>query len=224
VKKKKRKKQKQKKLKKQLKQLKQLKQQQKQEQNVQLEQGEDSKVMRLAHRILTETIWPANLSIEEAFDVAIVVIKALVVSNIDDDDDDDLDDRAEMIEWVEDRFLEAMHDLNSHAECTRAWLVSPQGLITEPVGFLWSGFGGGVDVLIGAELEELRVELNSEEAKDVIVTEGVDGIAMTDPEWDGEPTVTCANPGCGKNHDVHLLVAENLFQHAKQMRQESAPN
>jgi hypothetical protein len=179
------------------------------------------KVMRLAHKILTRTIWPAKLSLDEAVEVAITLVKALVLSNTDDDDPDD---REEMIAWIEERFLKAMSDLNPNAERVYAWLVAPQGLITEPVGFLWSGSADdGVDVLIGAELNALRAELHAADEKIVIVTEGVEGIAMTDPDWDGESTITCENPGCGKKHDVHLMVAENLFQQAKQQPQ-SPPN
>jgi hypothetical protein len=176
---------------------------------------DNERVMRLAHKILTKTIWPANLKLEEAVDVVITIVKALVLSNTDDSDPDD---RAGMIEWIEERFLTVMCDLNPNAERVRAWLVAPQGLITEPVGFLWAGSPEeGVEVLIGAELAALRAEINeARENTDLIVTEGVGGLAMTDPEWDGEDTVTCENPQCGKTHDAHLMVAENLFQQAKQ--------
>lgn len=183
------------------------------------------KAARIAHKILTKTIWPANLDLEDAMEVVVLLAKALVISNTDDEDPDD---RAELIECVEGHFLAAMdginpnvdHDDHDHAH---AWLVSPQGLITEPVGFLWSGSADdGVDVLIGAKLDELRTELATVDAETaVVVIEGVEGLAMTDPEWDGEPTIKCANPQCGNVHDVHLQVAENLFQQAKQ-RQFSA--
>jgi hypothetical protein len=173
----------------------------------------DKKVMRLAHKILTKTFLPAKLSLEETVDVAITLVKAIVIAHTDDDDPDD---RAEMIEWIEERFLNEMHVLNPNADHMHVWLVPPQGLITEPAGFLWSGdVDDGVDVLIGTELEALRTDLPP---TGVIVTEGVDGIAMTDPEWDGESTVTCANPQCGKEHDAHLRCAENLFQQAKEGR------
>lgn len=184
------------------------------------------KVMRLAHKILLKTIGPAKLQLEEAVDVAILLIKALVLSNTEDDDPDD---RAELIAWVEERFIEAMFDLNPNAERAHAWLVAPQGLITEPVGFLWAGSADDrVEVLIGMELDALRAELSSkEEETRVIVTEGVEGIALTDPDWDGESTIACANPTCRNRHDVHLLVAESLFQQAKQQQQQrlaSPPN
>jgi hypothetical protein len=173
------------------------------------------KVMRLAHKILTKTIWPANLTIEEAVDVAITLVKALVLSNTEESDPND---RAEMIEWIEERFVTAMIDLNPNSERVRAWLVAPQGLITEPVGFLWCGSPDeGVEVLLGADLAALRAEINEDREKTgVIVTEGVEGIAMTDPEWDGEATFTCENPECGKTHDVHLMFAESLYQQAKE--------
>lgn len=178
---------------------------------------DDKKVMRLAHKILTKTIWPAKLTLEEAVDVAITLVEALVLSNTEDSDPDD---RAGMIEWIEERFIEAMYDLNPNAERVRAWLVAPQGLITEPVGFLWSGShddDDGVQVLLGVELAALRAELDeTREKTGVIVIEGVAGIAMTDPEWDGEPTFSCENPECSATHDVHLMLAENLFKQAKQ--------
>lgn len=174
----------------------------------------DDKVMRLAHKILTKTIWPADLSLEEAVDVAIVLVKSLVLSNTEDADPDD---RADMIEWIEGRFLTEMDELNPNADRPHVWLVSPQGLITEPVGFLWAGSdGGGVEVLMGADLDGLRAELDETcDGAGAIVTDGVEGLAITDPTWDGDPTVTCANLGCGKEHDVHLMVAENLFREAK---------
>ena len=118
-----------------------------------------------------------------------------------------------------------MYDLNPNSECLRAWFVAPQGLITEPVGFLWTGSTeDGVKVLLGEELGALRAELGT--MAGVIVTEGVEGLAMIDPEWDGEPTVRCKNPQCGNTHDVHLMCAENLFQNAKQAKQEQqhSPN
>ncbi len=184
------------------------------------------KVPRLAHKILTQTIWPAKLDFEEAMEVVITLAKALVISNTDDDDPED---RAELIECVENHFLSAMDELNPYDDPehdhVHAWLVAPQGLITEPVGFLWSGSADdGVDVLIGTKLEELRAELAaSSEETCVVVTEGVEGLAMTDPEWDGESTIRCANPQCGNVHDVHLTVAENLFQQARQ-QPSSQPN
>jgi hypothetical protein len=182
--------------------------------------ADSEKVMRLAHKILTKTIWPANLKLEEAVDVAITILKALVLSNTNDEDPDD---RAGMIEWIEDRFMTAMIDLNPNSERVRAWLVAPQGLITEPVGFLWAGdHDEGVEVLIGADLTALRAEISDD--REVIVTEGVEGLAMTDPDWDGVSTVTCENPECGKTHDVHLMCAENLFQQAKQRSAPSIPN
>src|SRR5438128_1917374 len=57
--------------------------------------AEDEKIMRLAHKILTKTIWPAKLSVEQAVEVGIVLLKANVVSNTSVDDPDD---RAELVE------------------------------------------------------------------------------------------------------------------------------
>ena len=188
----------------------------------------DEKVMRLAHHILTKTIDPANLKLEEVVDVLTIIAKAIVLSNTSDED---LEDRAGMIEWIQGCFVMGLDVIDPLAEIPRAWIVPPQGLITEPVGILWSGShdededaGEDVQVVLGAELEMLCSEI-AEDPANVIVTEGVEGVAIIDPDWDGEPTVTCENPQCGKVHDVHLRVAENLFQQAVERRRlTAAPN
>jgi len=198
------------------------------------EQQRDEKVMRLAHRILTKTIEPANLKLEDVVDVLTFIAKAIVLSTTSDDDQED---RSGMIGWIEERFVMGLAEIDPLAEVPRVWLVPPQGLITEPFGILWSGSrddnedadesageGVGVQVVLGAELEMLRAEIADAPAG-VIVTEGVEGVAGLDPEWDGESTVTCANPQCGKIHDAHLRVAENLFQQAVERRRlTTAPN
>lgn len=186
-----------------------------------IDEDSSKKVARLAHKILTKTIWSAKLDFQDAMEVVILIAKGLVLSNTDDSDPDD---RAELVECVQGHFVTALDELNPNADHdhAHAWLVAPQGLITEPVGFLWSGSAeDGVDVLIGAELDALRLELATAEDQ-VVVTEGVEGLAMTDPDWDGEPTITCANPECGNVHDVHLNCAEILFQQAKQLQQQKA--
>lgn len=195
------------------------------------EQQRDKKVMRLAHRVLTKTIEPANLVLEDVVDVLTILAKAVVFSNTSDDD---LEDRSGMIGWIQERFVMGLDEIDPLAEIPRVWIVPPQGLITEPFGILWSGVGhddedaggegDGVQVVLGADLEMLRAEI-AEAPAGVIVTDGVEGVAAIDPEWDGESTVTCKNPQCGKVHDVHLTVAENLFQQAIERRQRaSAPN
>lgn len=178
------------------------------------------KVPRLAHKILTQMIWPANLNLEEAIDVVIMVAKGIVLSNTSNED---LEDRSGMIDWIEDRFTAALDEIDPLVEPAHAWLVEPQGLITEPVGILWFGLHAedSVHVAIGEELALLRAEI-AESPASVIVTEGVEGVAITDPEWDGEETVACGNPQCGQVHDVHLMVAENLFAQAKQRGEQRA--
>lgn len=185
----------------------------------------DEKVLRLAHEILIKKIDPAKLSLDEAIDVVAFVAKAIVLSNTADDDPED---RAGMIAWIEERFIEVLSDIDPSTDHAHAWFVSPQGLITEPIGILWSGTHeeDSVQVVLGAELASFRAELSEmKDAPEVHVIEGIEGVAITDPDWDGSPTVTCANPDCGKVHDVHLMVAENLFERAKQSaEQQSAPN
>jgi hypothetical protein len=180
----------------------------------------DTKVMRLVHKILTQTIWPANLQLDEAVEVLTNVAKALVLSNTSDED---LEDRSEMIAWIEESFVTGLAAIDPFAEPAHAWIVPPQGSITEPVGIFWTGSFDdaeeGVQVMLGADLALLQAEIAANPAG-VIVTEGVDGIAVIDPEWDGEPTITCANPQCGEVHDAHLKVAENLFQQAVDRRRQ----
>lgn len=189
-------------------------------------QSRDEKVMRLAHHILTKTIEPAKLTLEEVVDILGILAKAIVLSNTEDDD---LEDRSEMISWIEERFVESLaviDPFDNLDEPAHAWLVPPQGAITEPIGILWSGSHDDADkdvqVLLGADLVTLRAEI-AENPAGVIVIDGVEGLAVVDPEWDGEPTVTCENPQCGKIHDVHLSVAESLFQQAVERRM-SPPN
>jgi hypothetical protein len=123
-----------------------------------------------------------------------------------------------MITWIQERFILGLDEIDPLADLPHAWIVPPQGLITEPIGILWSGdhdddkeADKGVSVVLGADLDTLRAEL-AEHPAGVIVTDGVEGLAVVDPDWDGEDVVTCANPQCGKVHDAHLRVAENLFQ------------
>lgn len=183
------------------------------------EQRRAEKVARLAHKILTQTIWPASLELEEAVDVAITVVKGLVLSNTDDDDPED---RSDLIAAIEEHFLEAMTDIDPLAERAHLWLVPPQGLITEPFGILWDGSYGehSVKGVLGAELALLRTEYSATQDKTrAIIVEGVEGVAAITPDWDGEDTVTCENPECGRIHDAHLAVAEELFQQTVKRRQ-----
>ena len=184
------------------------------------DQRADTKVMRLAHKILTQTIWPANLQLEEAIDVVALVAKALVLSNTSDEDPVD---RSSMIEEIEERLVEVLMDIDPLADRAHLWLVPPQGLITEPFGILWDGAyeEHSVKGVLGAELALLRTEYTESKDKTaVIIIEGAEGVAVTVPDWDGEDTVTCANPECGRVHDVHLQVAEELFQQTVERRRQ----
>lgn len=189
------------------------------------QQRGDEKVMRLARKVLTQVIDPANLKLEEAIDVVAIVAKALVLANTSNDDPED---RSDMIDWITTHFVDVLMDIDPLADHAHLWLVPPQGLITEPFGILWDGSyeENGVKGVLGAELELLRTEYSEVQDKTgMILIEGVEGVAITVPDWDGEDTVKCANPLCGKVHDVHLTVAEELFQMTvEQRRQRAAAN
>lgn len=201
------------------------KQQQKQKRKAKARR--DEPVMRLAHEILVKKIDPADLTLEEAVDVLACVAKGIVLSNTDDDDPED---RSGMIAWIEDRFITAMADIdpNPKVDHPHVWFIPPQGLITEPFGITWSGVHDedSVRTLIGTELASLREEISKlDDHVHVHVIEGVQGVAMVDPDWDGSPTVPCANPQCDNTHDVHLLVAEKLFELTKREgASHAAPN
>ena len=182
----------------------------------------DTKVMRIAHKILTQTIWPANLQLEEAIEVVALVAKALVLSNTSDEDPVD---RSDLIDEIGTHFIEVLMDIDPLADRAHLWLVPPQGLITEPFGILWDGLyeENSVKGVLGAELVLLRTEYSEVQDKTgMILIEGVEGVAAIVPDWDGEDTVTCENPQCGKVHDAHLRVAEELFQQTVERRRQRA--
>lgn len=188
----------------------------------QVKQRGDEKVMRLAHKILTQVIDPANLKLEEAIDVVAIVAKALVLANTEDDDPED---RSNMIDWIEERLVEVLMDIDPLAVREHLWLVPPQGLITEPFGILWDGLyeENSVKGVLGAELEHIRTEYAETQAKTgMILIEGLEGVANIVPDWDGEDTIMCANPQCGNVHDAHLSVAEELFQLTVERRRQRA--
>ena len=188
-------------------------------------QAGDTKVMRLAHKILTQMIWPANLQLEDAIEVISLVAKSLVLSNTSDEDPVD---RSSLIDEIGTHFLGVLMDIDPLADRAHLWLVPPQGLITEPFGILWDGAyeEDSVKGVLGAELTLLRTEYSKEQDKTgVIIIEGVEGVAATDPDWDGDDNVRCGNPECGKLHNIHLNVAEDIFQQAvEQRRQRAAVN
>lgn len=187
------------------------KQKEQKEQKVQKALPRNERAMRAAHKIITQVIWPANLQLEEAIDVVAFVAKALVLSNTEEND---LEDRSGMIAEINSRVAEVLMDIDpfeacghSCEACEHLWLVPPQGKITEPFGILWDGGyeESSVKCVLGAELDLI-------DKTGVLVVEGVEGVAIIVPDWDGEDTVTCANPECGEVHDMHLKVAEDLFQ------------
>ncbi len=181
-------------------------------------ESSDPKPLRLAHKILTKTIWPANLQLEDAIETLALVAKALVLSHTADDEPVD---RSNLIAAIEEHFSEILADIDPLADRAHLWLVSPQGLITEPFGILWDGGyeESSVKCVLGAELDLLRTEhVAAQAATGAIIIEGVDGVAATIPDWDGEDTSTCEE--CDEVHNVHLAVAEGLFQQTVERRQQ----
>src|SRR5680860_75704 len=147
----------------------------KKKQKVKQQRG-DEKVMRLAHKILTQVIEPANLKLEEAIDVVAIVAKAIVLSNTADDEPED---RSDMIDWIETRIVEVLMDIDPLADHAHLWLIPPQGLITEPFGILWDGSyeESSVKGVLGAELTLLRTEYaETKDKPGVIIVEGVEGV------------------------------------------------
>ena len=72
---------------------------------------------------------------------------------------------------------------------------------------------------MGAELALLREEFSATRDKTgAILVEGLEGVAVIVPDWDGEDTVVCED--CDKVHNVHLTVAEGLFQRTIARRQQ----
>lgn len=178
----------------------------------------EEKVRRLAHKI-TQMMEPADLVLEEAIEVVAIVAKAIVLSNTSDDDPED---RSDMIECVTEHFADRLMEINPLTDHAHLWLIPPQGAITEPFGIFWDGSydeDTGVKGLLGEELEAIRTEHAGMLAKTgIIVVQGLEGVACIIPDWDGEDTAKCANPECGNVHDVHLMVAEELFQMAIERR------
>ena len=101
-----------------------------------------AKVARIAHEILTQTIWAANLKLEEEIEVLAIVAKEIVLSSTSDEDPED---RSNLIDAVEgDHFISILTEIDPLADPAledraHLWLVPPQGDITEPFGILWDG-------------------------------------------------------------------------------------
>ena len=180
----------------------------------------EEKMLQLAHKI-THMIEPADLTLEDAIEVVAIVAKAVVLSNTSDDDPED---RSDMIECATGHFAERLMEIDPLLDLDHAhlWLIQPQGAITEPFGIFWDGSydeDTSVKGLLGDELEALRTEYAETLGQTgIVIVEGLDGVASIIPDWDGEDTVKCANPECGNVHDVHLMVAEELFQMAIERR------
>jgi len=183
----------------------------------------DEKMMRLAHKILTQVIDPAKPRLEEVIDALAIVAKSVVLTNTTDDDPVD---RSDMIDWIMTRFADQLGEIDPLVDRAHLWLIPPQGAITEPFGIFWDGSyddDTSVKGLLGAELEEIRTQYaGTLEQTGIVVVQGFEGVAILVPDWDGEDTVKCANPECENVHDAHLMVAEELFQMAIERRDQRA--
>ena len=172
----------------------------------------EEKVRHLAHKI-TQMIEPADLVLEEAIEVVAIVAKAIVLSNTSDEDPED---RSDMIACVTEHFADRLMEIDPVTDHAHLWLIPPQGAITEPFGIFWDGSydeDTSVKGLLGDELEKIRTQYaDTLSQTGIVIVEGLDGVASIIPDWDGEDTAKCANPECGNVHDVHLMVAEELFQ------------
>ena len=170
----------------------------------------EEKVLRLAHKI-TQMIEPADLTLEDAIEVVSIVAKDIVLSHTSDDDPED---RSEMIECATGHFADRLMEIDPISDHACLWLIPPQGAITEPFGIFWDGSyddDTSVKGLLGDELERVRNDADTLGQTGIAIVEGLDGVATIIPDWDGEDTVKCANPECANVHDVHLMVAEQLF-------------
>lgn len=101
------------------------------------------------------------------------------------------------------------------------WYVEPVGKIAEPVTFIADYLAnddpnGNVQVIRGdlATSREIVRDAARQAGAEVYEVEGVEGIAVVDPHWDGKPVAICRNPTCGTLHDAHLMTAENLYARA----------
>jgi len=101
------------------------------------------------------------------------------------------------------------------------WYVEPVGKIAEPVTFV-AGFESDdvekevVQMIRGdlATSREIVRETARKAGTSLYEVEGVEGIAVIDPHWNGGPVAICGDPKCGTVHDVHLMTAENLYARA----------
>lgn len=184
---------------------------------------DDDKRTSLAQKILSQVIDPAKPTakptLEEVIDALAIVAKSLVLINTADDDPVE---RSDMIDWILSRFSDQLVEIDPLIDRAHLWLIPPQGAITEPFGIFWDGSydeDTSVKGLLGDELEQIRNEhATALEKTGIVIVEGLDGVANIIPDWDGEDTVKCANPECANVHDVHLMVAEELFAMAIERR------
>jgi hypothetical protein len=61
-------------------------------------------------------------------------------------------------------------------------------------------------------LVRLLEETREETGLPLRIVQGIDGLAATDPHWDGNETFVCSNPRCRAVHSAHENVAKNLIQ------------
>jgi hypothetical protein len=92
------------------------------------------------------------------------------------------------------------------------WYVAPFGeIVTEPMTVIW-GPGERLTILPGPlETSKEIVQLSRTKGlKPTEETDGITGIAITDPNCDGKQTFRCGH--CDVEHDVDEKVASILYE------------
>lgn len=95
----------------------------------------------------------------------------------------------------------------------RVWYIAPFGqIVTTPVAVIWypdrqTHLIEGPHERSRKMIQEILSVLPDAEIEEI---NGIKGIAMTDPHWDGKQTFKCEN--CDAAHDVDENVATVLYQ------------
>ena len=94
------------------------------------------------------------------------------------------------------------------------WYIAPSGHVTRPMTVVMFAPGDDVSIMFGNLSKSrgiLRASVSQAHGR-LIETNGVKGLAITDPHWDGNDTFYCSH--CKRVETVDSAVAANLFQRA----------